>query len=578
MTSKFQQPSSSSESIGRGVIPRRIGRIQRTECHFVSFAWAGETRGLQSPSPADAAIWRGRCLGAVAWVLLVRAHFQLSIPRPPGPIPRTAAADMFAFCRHFADRRCPTGAPAQRAVAVQLDGGRSRTPSHAGRGACTRWIAALLLISVAGLVGCSRDPVGFNQNEVFAATIEHDSGQPMEAALGDVEAILVELFGTPDDPRLPELRSESDSLSELVDIRRLARATGPVASDREGKHSGLYRKHCSVCHGITGDGLGPAAALQNPYPRDYRNGVFKYKSTPRGARPTRQDLARIIVDGLPGTSMPAFGLLPEEDLEAIIDYVIYLSIRGELERRLLIAAGSEFDYSDGGRGDSDHLIRPAEQGFYREAYAAQREWIESEIGDIVRRWLAAPSRVPAVDDMESPLVGDSDLAREPGAALGQEPGAAVLASAPVDETSWEESVRIGRELFRGQVANCASCHGEDGAGGALPLDYDDWTKEWTTRLGIDPRDHEKLKPFRAAGALEPRPLQPRNLTLGGFRGGESPRDIYSRILHGIDGTPMPAINRVESESETGLTDEQIWHLVRYVLSLTEQSTAMGAVQ
>lgn len=448
---------------------------------------------------------------------------------------------MFCFSHRFADRLRPLGAVGPRAVAL------------------------LLIASMAMLAGCSRQPVAFSGNEVFAATIAHETGQPMEAALEDVEAILVELFGTPNNPRLPQLSSDHDSLTALVDPERLTRASGPVASDRDGTHRGLFREHCSVCHGITGDGLGPAAALQNPYPRDYRKGVFKYKSTPRGARPTRQDITRTVVHGLRGTSMPAFASLPEEDLEAIVDYVIYLSIRGELERRLLIAAGSEFDYSSDPHADSGRLMRRAQRHRDEQGYAAQREWIESEIDEIVRRWSIAPSQVGVVASQPS-----------------DEDGAVVLTSVSAGGTSLEESIAIGRELFRGQIANCSSCHGDDGAGGAgagrsLPLDYDDWTKEWTTRLGIDPKDREKLKPFRAAGALRPRPLEPRNLTLGGFRGGETPRDVYLRIVHGIDGTPMPAINRVDSESETGLTDDQLWHLVNYVLSLSEQPPALGAV-
>ena len=38
----------------------------------------------------------------------------------------------------------------------------------------------------------------------------------------------------------------------------------------------LFAQHCAACHGISGDGAGPTAALLDPYPRDFRNGVFKY--------------------------------------------------------------------------------------------------------------------------------------------------------------------------------------------------------------------------------------------------------------------------------------------------------------
>lgn len=422
---------------------------------------------------------------------------------------------------------------------------------------------ALLLSGFALMLsGCSRQPVSFDSNSVFAAKLEHELGQPMDAAEQDVQAIMVDLFGTPDAPRLPAVLSEDASLAGLMDPERLTQAAGAVASDREGAHVGLYREHCSTCHGISGDGRGPAALFQNPYPRDYRPGIFKYKSTPRGAKPTRQDLANTILYGLPGTGMPAFELLAEfeddadgddaggneagwesADIEALLDYVIYLSIRGELERRLLLAAATEFDYTSDSE-QADRLLRPptpdsSDSDSASEAYAAQAEWIAAELREIAGEWAAAEEQVPAIP----------------------------TSPAPQDSPARQDSIALGRELFHGQIANCSSCHGVDGAGGTLPADYDDWTKEWTTQLGLDPENHDKLEPFLEAGALPPRRLPARRLTLGGFRGGTSPADIYLRIVHGIDGTPMPAINLVESESPTGLTSEQVWHLVDYVLSL-----------
>src|SRR4030095_4002279 len=105
-----------------------------------------------------------------------------------------------------------------------------------------------------------------------------------------------------------------------------------------GSPRGLYRKHCAHCHGITGDGAGPTAAFLNPYPRDYRLGKFNFKSTPIGQKPTHEDLKKIVLDGIPGTAMPSFKLLPDLEVEALVNYVRYLSIRGETERDLLRAS------------------------------------------------------------------------------------------------------------------------------------------------------------------------------------------------------------------------------------------------
>ncbi len=88
----------------------------------------------------------------------------------------------------------------------------------------------------------------------------------------------------------------------------------------------IYRRNCLHCHGVSGAGDGPTAAFLYPSPRDYRKGIFKFTSTPSGARPARDDLRRTIKHGLHGSSMPSFEpLLSESEIEQVIDYVIFLS-------------------------------------------------------------------------------------------------------------------------------------------------------------------------------------------------------------------------------------------------------------
>ena len=55
-----------------------------------------------------------------------------------------------------------------------------------------------------------------------------------------------------------------------------------------------------------------------------------------GFKPTHADLRKIVLDGIPGTAMPSFKLLPDLEIEALVDYVKYLSIRGESERGMLM--------------------------------------------------------------------------------------------------------------------------------------------------------------------------------------------------------------------------------------------------
>ena len=98
----------------------------------------------------------------------------------------------------------------------------------------------------------------------------------------------------------------------------------------------LYRNHCLHCHGVSGAGDGPTAAFLYPRPRDYRKGIFKFTSTRTGAKPTRDDLRKTIRNGLHGTSMPAFeALMSPAEIEQVVDYTIFLSMRGETELALI---------------------------------------------------------------------------------------------------------------------------------------------------------------------------------------------------------------------------------------------------
>jgi len=103
----------------------------------------------------------------------------------------------------------------------------------------------------------------------------------------------------------------------------------------------LYRRQCLHCHGNSGGGDGPTAASLSPRPRDYRRGIFKFTAVKDKARPRREDLLRILTEGVNGTAMPSFRRFSDAQLHGLIDYVMLLSKRGESER--LLVAGFEAD-------------------------------------------------------------------------------------------------------------------------------------------------------------------------------------------------------------------------------------------
>jgi DMSO reductase family type II enzyme heme b subunit len=83
---------------------------------------------------------------------------------------------------------------------------------------------------------------------------------------------------------------------------------------------GTYEKKCLLCHGEKGDGKGPGAELLLPRPRDFTKGLYKIRTT-GNKTPTDQDIFRIITEGMPGTSMPGWGVLPERERWNLVAYL-----------------------------------------------------------------------------------------------------------------------------------------------------------------------------------------------------------------------------------------------------------------
>jgi mono/diheme cytochrome c family protein len=180
------------------------------------------------------------------------------------------------------------------------------------------WLAAPLLCGIV-LGGCQRAA----PPQYVLAPQTHELDPDLRQA---VEKELVKYCGTPSQPKLLG--------GDAQDTRLLARGAE------------LYRTNCQQCHGVSGDGSGEAAAYLVPRPRDFRRGIFKFTSTPYGFKPRREDLLRTIDQGVVGTAMPSFRLLPKRDREAVVEYVLALAYRGELEQLLVAQADAEGELTD----------------------------------------------------------------------------------------------------------------------------------------------------------------------------------------------------------------------------------------
>ena len=289
----------------------------------------------------------------------------------------------------------------------------------------------------------------------------------------------------------------------------------------------LYLRHCMHCHGVSGDGAGPTAQYFKVKPRDYRQGVIKFSSTKASvSHPSRDDLFRIIKLGVPGTYMPSFMLLPDDEVNLIAEYVRWLAMRGEMERKLNAWLTTEY---------SQEAVADASSASEIEAQF-NSEWAEEASGKI--------------EQFSGDVKFDWEEAEKPESVVN--PTVPRTPSSP-------ESIARGRELFLSKDAKCASCHGQTGRGNGPS------TESYNDEPGKPPGTKSKVPGlFDNWGNI----VTPRDLTTGVFRGGRRPIDIYRRIHSGIKGTPMQAFG-------TTLKEEQIWDVVNYVLSIPFEDKQSG---
>src|SRR5205823_2368111 len=294
----------------------------------------------------------------------------------------------------------------------------------------------------------------------------------------ELHEALQEVFGTPAHPKVELITSETRRLLQL-DEETL----------REG--SRLYRLHCLQCHGLTGDGRGPTAKWVNPHPRDYRKGLFKFQSVDQVGKegsatgdtvrpPSRDDLYRTIYEGVEGTAMQSYNMLPPHEIHAMVSYVMHLSIRGEVEEELLKKAAPNEETRQLDFRPRD-LKASSITGFIKGKRSSG-----GAVRDMADKWREA-------QDQENKI----------------KPGQYRLAED--DREGLKVSIQNGYDIFtnRGPIqGGCATCHIDFGRRGTYKFD------QWGTMV------------------------RPRDLTRAVYRGGRRPVDFYYRVHSGINGSGM----------------------------------------
>jgi mono/diheme cytochrome c family protein len=176
----------------------------------------------------------------------------------------------------------------------------------------------------------------------------------------------------------------------------------------------LYAQHCAGCHGVNGDGNGPAAAFLYPKPRNFRFGKYRLVSTENSV-PSQADLDALLVRGMPGSSMPPWAHLKSADRTLLVQEVYRLTAEGARERYVSNLKETQ--------GLTDDEIKAAD--------------VQEEIAEFAKG-RTTPGEVAAV-----PVIGAADQA----------------------------AIARGKEAFIKQA--CASCHGNEGKGDGVKKMVDD---------------------------------------------------------------------------------------------------------
>ena len=358
-------------------------------------------------------------------------------------------------------------------------------------------------------------------------------------------------------------RRDAGPAARLPEARRRAR------SRAEGGYA-LYRKHCLHCHGVSGDGAGPTAAFLWPRPRDYRRGVYKFTSTHRPEAHPRRPPAHHPADGIGNSSMPSFeALMTKPEIEQVIDYVVFLSARGETERRLIDEAthrgraegreGRVGHQQGQGPGDRPGRLRRLEGGRDRgpqpaDPRAPRPRRVDRQRQEAVPRPGHAQARMrrlprPAGQGERPEL---RPLLHVPRGRLRRRPG---HAGAIGSTNTWTRSAERAVEDAEPELAKIAS-----------PGEREKRAEE------IKKATADSLRSTWEKGSLDDwgNPLRPANINNGPstqYKGGRRPIDFYWRIAKGINGAKMPAHAQL-------LKPEQIWDLVNFVLALPYDPTLL----
>lgn len=100
----------------------------------------------------------------------------------------------------------------------------------------------------------------------------------------------------------------------------------PAFANAEARTRGrqLFLEHCALCHGERADGRGRRRSALSSRPVDFSDPSWTSRTTPRRT-------FEVIREGRPGTSMPAWKALDEQQTWQLVAYLHSLAQHGRVE-------------------------------------------------------------------------------------------------------------------------------------------------------------------------------------------------------------------------------------------------------
>jgi mono/diheme cytochrome c family protein len=267
----------------------------------------------------------------------------------------------------------------------------------------------------------------------------------------------------------------------------------------------VYRRWCMQCHGESGAGDAAHATESGPAPRDYRQGVFKFVSAFPPANAPKKGLG-------------AVGKARRTDLartiRAGVDGTIMPAFPQLTEQEVEDAVSYVIHLAVRGETEFGTIAKITNVGKLTENdpdfNGGELDWLfVQNLVWVLYNWGAAEAH--AIPVPPNPVKTESDR----------------LAAA----------VR-GFKLYNSAEFGCASCHASYGR--VQQLKWDAW------------------------GGV----VQPRNLTLGVYRGGRRGEDLYARLYGGIGPSGMTAFHDRVANQPAGQPNK-LWDVVHFLQALPD---------